>query len=83
MLELVFYGYLLQAIGLVIGFLGAVIIGLFEVKTRKEIQAEIAKSSRKEILQKEISKSNRNLILLFTLTISFGLQLVGLALSSV
>jgi hypothetical protein len=83
MLDFIFYGYILQAVGLVIGFLGALIIGLFEIKTKKDIQAEITNTTRNAKLERELTKSKRNGILLVILTISFLLQLIGLALSSV
>ena len=83
MLDFIFYGYILEAVGLAIGFIGALIIGLIEIKTKREIQAEIANSTRNAKLERELTKSKRNGILLIILTISFGLQLIGLALSSV
>jgi hypothetical protein len=80
-LEIVFIGNFLQAIGLIIGTLGAFIIGWSDYRTKIQIIEEIKNSNPEAAFKRETARNKRVLALLIILGISFALQLIGFALS--
>jgi hypothetical protein len=78
-----FTGYILQVLGLVIGFFGTLLLTLNEIKTTKEI-GDVAGTYADEnpYLKKELKQRSQFAKILATiLTVSFAFQLIGLALS--
>jgi hypothetical protein len=78
-----FVGYLLHVVGLVLGFIGALLLTLAEIKTKKEIEAESATCwDKNSAVEKGLrQKSLLAIISTMILAFGFGLQLIGLALS--
>ena len=74
---------LLQVTGLIIGFLGTLALALKEIKTKKEI-AEVSGTyaDKNPYLERELAQRSQFAKgLAIVLTVSFALQLAGLALS--